>query len=174
MFRLPSPRDIHRLVNKMDRSCIAGCWPWKGARNAADYGLFYLDGKVRMAHRVSLQWLGGVVLEPGRLACHKCDYPPCVNPAHLFSGTPLDNARDMVSKGRGVHGDRAWTSILNDVDRAFAFLMREQGRSVEDIADYFGLSKQALARELVLNKPDDFDHTELFAVDMDELAEQFY
>lgn len=36
----------------------------------------------------------------GAHACHSCDTPRCVEPAHLRWSTPAGNAADMVARGR--------------------------------------------------------------------------
>lgn len=72
------------------------CWEWKGKRYPSGYGRhskFY-------AHRVAYELVHGPI-PAGMFVCHRCDNPPCCNPAHLFLGTPEDNAKDRERKGRG-------------------------------------------------------------------------
>lgn len=55
------------------------------------------------AHRYSYQHAFGEI-PTGMLVLHQCDTPMCVNPGHLFLGTPQDNSDDKVAKGRHARG----------------------------------------------------------------------
>jgi hypothetical protein len=76
------------------------CWIWVACRTDEGYGRIIIRGWVAKAHRVAWELANGPI-RAGLLVCHRCDNPPCCNPAHLFEGTGLDNSRDMVAKGRG-------------------------------------------------------------------------
>ena len=103
------------LWSKVDKRGPDECWPWKGYRNAQGYGRTWIGDKGYYAHRViyDLAHPGEIALQAPKKASstgflrHRCDNPPCCNPAHLLIGTHADNMRDKIERGRQV----SYTSI---------------------------------------------------------------
>jgi len=89
-----------------------GCWGWAGTVNANGYAVIKLNGKLRLASRVSHELYIGKITD-GMNVCHRCDNPLCVNPDHLFLGTTQDNVNDRVSKGRSAIGPKNFNTKLS-------------------------------------------------------------
>jgi hypothetical protein len=118
------------------------CWEWIGTISDTGYGKIHRGGKYGgddYAHRYSYQLAYGE-FDKSLFVCHKCDNPPCVNPAHLFLGTHEDNMRDAVSKGRSVHHDKQWACKLTPESVREIRRLAAEGVPRGEIALRFGVS----------------------------------
>ena len=81
-----------------------GCWVWLGTYDKYGYGQTNINVKTELAHRVSYMIHNQVKLDSSQFVIHSCDFPACVNPAHLRIGTHQENMDDMKSKNRQSKG----------------------------------------------------------------------
>lgn len=99
-----APMFDEKSLSRFNSRFAAGdpneCWMWQGFRNPAGYGTFCFRGAMIIASRMALSIKLGRMVQHPLMACHTCDNPSCVNPAHLWEGTRSDNVKDAIRKGR--------------------------------------------------------------------------
>jgi hypothetical protein len=92
------------------------CWVYQGPLGRGGYGqAIQRDTKRLTAHRLAWVLANGTIPH-GLWVLHRCDNPPCVNPAHLFLGTCADNHNDQVLKQRQLCGERHPRAVLSEQD----------------------------------------------------------
>ncbi len=127
---------VAKFWAKVVRGSADECWLWMHCRNAAGYGRVAFSGCTRLAHRVAYEITFGPVA-PRVFVCHRCDQPPCVNPAHLFVGTHEDNMIDMCAKGRSLHGERQNFARFTSAQVLEIRQRRAMGETLDSIARAF-------------------------------------
>ena len=88
-----------RLAAKMQKGRAYECWLFMGCIAGRGYGGIQQGGKMLLAHRAAFELANGPI-PAGTFICHTCDNRRCVNPAHLYAGTPQQNMDDKVARGR--------------------------------------------------------------------------
>lgn len=136
---------LDRFWDQTKRGADNECWSWTGAKTKSGYGAFMVNYRYISAHRFSYELHRGPI--PDRMfICHTCDNPACVNPNHLFPGTPRDNMLDKTAKGRGRAGFRGFPSEQHPRARLTwekVDTIREQrrnGAKLIELARQYGIS----------------------------------
>lgn len=119
------------------------CWTWLGSHTKR-YGTVWIRGHLRFVHRIAYMLSTGK--HPGNVVRHKCDNPWCCNPAHLLSGTILDNRRDCVARLRARGGGRLLPHQVRDIRHRHA-----NGEPLRSIARRFHIDPHT-ARDAITRK----------------------
>lgn len=117
-----------------------GCWSWSGSVKDDGRGVLCVSGRQTYASHVSLA-LHGRPLPKGKIACHTCDNKNCVNPSHLYAGTPAQNSRDAVLRGQ-IHWRKLTKSSVLEI--------RSSGLSINDLSEKHGVTPAAIRK--VINR----------------------
>ena len=115
------PRTFPPLVDRLWSGAVCilatGCWEWQRYRGQDGYGMMLMDGQAERTHRVAWIVTYGSI-PPDKIVMHRCDNPPCINPAHLVLGTRALNNHDRSIKGRDARPRAKLTFALANEIRA--------------------------------------------------------
>lgn len=100
--------------------------------------VYYQGRRVVMARVIYMICTGKDIPEKYYI-CHSCDNPLCINPEHLFLGTPLENARDRDLKNRGAKGSRSGHAKLTEQIVLAIRLYSRKKQNIHAVAKDFGL-----------------------------------
>lgn len=149
--------EIRAAETRFRASFVEGnpdqCWYWLGSRFKGGYGRFNVARTALSASRAMYIILHGDVSSDLEV-CHTCDNRACVNPAHLWLGTPKENAADKMAKGRHV----AFKGELNPIAKlteSEVRIIRSSATPHRTIAREFGIDE---ARVRQIRKGDGWNH----------------
>lgn len=84
-------KEVSDYISFKTEKLNNGCWQWRGADFARDYGCFNFKGKKGLAHRIVYEIYRGPI-QAGLVIDHLCRNTKCVNPFHLEQVTQRINS----------------------------------------------------------------------------------
>ncbi len=146
--------------NRVGPADANGCMPWTGHKVSAKspYGRVKWNGRTLLAHRLAWELEHGSAPADALDVCHRCDNPPCCNPAHLFLGSHEENMRDAIDKGRWdpsqcgnpvLHGTtNPKAKLTEEIVRTCRSLHESEHLTASELARRYGVHNSVMSRVL--------------------------
>lgn len=176
------PFYLDRYMDKVNMT--ESCWLWMGCLQNG-YGFVTYKGKQERTHRVAYELAIGPI-PVGLSVLHKCEanYPPgnrtsrrCVNPDHLYAGTPKNNVDDARRNGRMPTAkpkiinpnSRSAIRVRNNAEHAAATALMRRGFVIlqERYTDWGRKLRDALIAEQVAEGLNDDQFAQRLAVPLE-------
>lgn len=111
---------IEKFYNSFDKGKKDQCWIWYGSKqpmtNTTDkyYGRVWYKRQGILAHRLAWMLKNQQPIPVDKFVCHRCGNSICVNPHHLYLGTPQSNCEDMLRHGTACIGSKSSAAKLTE------------------------------------------------------------
>ena len=122
------------------------CMEWQGGLNKEGYGACCVYGlfKSQLLHREVFALVYG---SRPSVVMHACDNPRCINPKHLFAGSPEANLIDKLLKGKQARGEQNGNSKLTEAEvKRIRHMHRNGTGTYLEIGMTFGVSRSTVWR----------------------------